>query len=124
MTNLFSIEYIAIFTSLALLVLGLWGIISQKNIIKIIISFSIVDTSIHLLLVSLAYIRNRTAPIIDSAVDMVNAAEKIVDPVPHALVLTAIVIGIGITALMLSYAFTMYKQNKTLDINQFKSLKW
>ncbi len=124
MTNLFSIEYITIFTSFALLVLGLWGIISQKNIFKIIISFSIVNTSIHLLLVSLAYIRNRTAPIIDSAVDRVNAAEKVVDPVPHALVLTAIVIGIGITALMLSYAFTMYKQHKTLDINQYKSLKW
>jgi len=103
---------------------GLWGIISQKNIIKMIISFSIIDTSIHLLLVAIGYIRNRTAPIIDSAVNKSNAADLVTDPVPQALVLTAIVIGVGITALLLTYALKLFRQNRSLEINQYNSLKW
>jgi multicomponent Na+:H+ antiporter subunit C len=122
--KLFDIEYISVFAGFLLLIVGLWGIISQRNIIKIVISFSIVDTSIHLLLVSIGYIKNRTAPILEGNVTQANAMDKITDPVPQALVLTAIVIGVGITALMLSYALKLYRQNKSLEINHFKSLKW
>ncbi|MEN8155674.1 MAG: cation:proton antiporter subunit C [Bacteroidota bacterium] len=122
--NNFSIEYIAVIAGFLLLIAGLWGIISQKNIIKMIISFSIIDTSIHLLLVAIGYIRGRTAPIIDDAVPAGGAAELVTDPVPQALVLTAIVIGVGITALMLTFALKLHRQNKSLEINQYKSLKW
>ncbi len=118
------LEYITVIAGFLLLIVGLWGIISQKNIIKMIISFSIIDTSIHLLLVAIGFIRNRTAPIIDSSVDKLKAADQITDPLPQALVLTAIVIGIGITGLMLTYALKLYRQNKSLEINQYKSLKW
>ena len=120
----FSIEYISIFAGFILLLIGLWGIISQKNILKIIISFSIIDTSIHLILVSIGYIKNRTAPIIDGPVTRADAAQQVTDPVPQALVLTAIVIGVGITALMLSYALKLYEKNKSLEIDKYKSLKW
>lgn len=122
--NQLNIENVSLFAGFTLLIIGLWGIVSQRNIIKIIISFTIVDTSIHLLLVSIAYIKNRTAPILDSSVGIENASQKVVDPLPQALVLTAIVIGVGITALLLSYALQLHKQHKSLDINQFKSLKW
>ena len=118
------IEYISVISGFLLLMVGLWGIISQKNIIKMIISFSIIDTSIHLLLVAIGYIRNRTAPILDSAVSKSNAADLVTDPVPQALVLTAIVIGVGITALLLTYALKLFRQNRSLDINQYNSLKW
>jgi multicomponent Na+:H+ antiporter subunit C len=120
----FSVEYISIFAGFILLLTGLWGIISQKNILKIIISFSIIDTSIHLILVSIGYIKNRTAPIIDGPVTRADAAQQVTDPVPQALVLTAIVIGVGITALMLSYALKLYEKNKSLEIDKYKSLKW
>lgn len=122
--KLFDIEYISVFAGFLLLIVGLWGIISQRNIIKIVISFSIVDTSIHLLLVSIGYIKNRTAPILEGSITPANAVGKVTDPVPQALVLTAIVIGVGITALMLSYALKLYRQHKSLEINHFKSLKW
>ena len=118
------IEYISVIAGFLLLMVGLWGIISQKNIIKMIISFSIIDTSIHLLLVAIGYIRNRTAPIIDSAVNKSDAADLVTDPVPQALVLTAIVIGVGITALLLTYTLKLFRQNRSLDINQYNSLKW
>lgn len=118
------IEYISMAAGILLFLAGLWGIVSQKNIIRIIISFSILDTSIHLILVSIGYIRNKTAPIIDSAVNTDQAVNEVVDPLPQALVLTAIVIGVGITALMLSYALKLYREKKTLDINKFNTLKW
>jgi multisubunit Na+/H+ antiporter MnhC subunit len=120
----FELEHISIAAGILLFLIGIWGIISQRNIIKMIISFSILDTGIHLILVSIGYIRNRTAPIIGEGVTGANATNKITDPVPQALVLTAIVIGVGITALLLSYALKLYRQNKTLEINHFNSLKW
>ena len=122
--NFGNIETISMGIGIILFIIGLWGIISQKNIIKIIISFSIVDTSIHLILVSIGYIRGRSAPIIDAAINRDNAANEVVDPLPQALVLTAIVIGLGITALMLSYALKMYKEKQSLEINKYKDLKW
>ena len=109
---------------LALIVIGIWGMVSQSNIIKIIIGFSIVDTGVHMVMVSIGYLKDRTAPILDAAVDIEDAVNQVVDPVPSALVLTAIVIGLAVTALMLSYAIKLYSKKGTLDINEYKELKW
>ncbi|HHE38532.1 MAG TPA: cation:proton antiporter [Candidatus Cloacimonetes bacterium] len=106
-----------------LIIIGLWGMLTQKNIIKMIIGFSIIDTGIHLLIVSIGYIKGRTAPILDAAVTKAEAVDKVVDPIPSALVLTAIVIGLAVTALMLVYAVQMYKQKKSLNIDDYIDLK-
>ena len=107
-----------------LILIGLWGMLTQKNLIKIIIGFSIIDTGIHLVIVSVGYIEGRTAPILDSAVDRARAALEVVDPIPSALVLTAIVIGLAITALMLTYAVSLYTHRQSLSIDDYKELKW
>jgi multicomponent Na+:H+ antiporter subunit C len=75
-------------------------------------------------MVGLGYVKGKTAPIIDEAVNLKNAASEIVDPVPQALVLTAIVIGLGITALMLAFALRLYQRRKTLEIQNYNDLKW
>lgn len=108
----------------ALILIGLWAMLSRKNIIKIIIGFSIMDTGVHLTIISLGYIKGRTAPIIDSPELKQKAASLVVDPVPSALVLTAIVIGLAVTALMLVYAVKLYKQKHSLSIEDYKDLKW
>jgi multisubunit Na+/H+ antiporter MnhC subunit len=115
-------EYVALSTAFALILIGLWGILSNRNIIKIIVGFSLFDTGLHVLIVSLGYVRNGTAPILDKAVTSTGA--QIVDPIPQALVLTAIVIGLGVTALMLGYALKLYQKRKSLDARDFKELKW
>jgi multicomponent Na+:H+ antiporter subunit C len=119
-----SLAHIAIVTGLLLILIGLWGILTQKNIIKIIIGFSLFDTGTHIVMVSLGYVEGKKAPILDKAVELKNAASEIVDPVPQALVLTAIVIGLGITALMLAYALRLYQRRKTLEIKKYNDLKW
>lgn len=107
-----------------LIVVGLWGMLTQRNLIKIIIGFSIIDTGIHLLIVSIGFIKGRTAPIIDATISKIDAVNRVVDPIPSALVLTAIVIGLAVTALMLVYAINLYQRKQSLDINDFEELKW
>lgn len=113
---------IAIASGFMLILIGLWGLLTRKNIIKIILGFSLLDTGVHIVMVSIGYIKGGTAPILDNAVT--NAVRTVVDPIPSALVLTAIVIGLAITALMLSYAVQLYKTKGSLSIDDYEELKW
>ncbi|MDA3955732.1 sodium:proton antiporter [Oceanispirochaeta sp.] len=118
-----SLNLIATLVGFALLIVGLWGILTRKSIIKMVIGFSIMDTGIHLVIVSLGYIQGRTAPIIDASATG-DPVLTMVDPIPSALVLTAIVIGLAVTALMLSYAVRLYKATGTSQVQDIKELKW
>jgi multisubunit Na+/H+ antiporter MnhC subunit len=117
-----ALEQITLIIGGLLILLGLWGLVTQKNLMKIVISFTLVDTGIHVLMISLGYLRNRTAPIVDDGIT--DAINQFVDPIPQAMVLTAIVIGLGITALMLSFVVRMAKDKNSLDVSNFKDLKW
>lgn len=120
---------IIIILGFALVIIGIYGMLTQKNLIKIVIGFSILDTGTHIIIVAIGYIKNRTAPIIDSAVidaavNMKDAVNQVVDPIPSALVLTAIVIGLAVTALMLSFIIKLYKKSGSLSIDDYQELKW
>ncbi len=108
----------------ALVAVGFWGLTTRKHIFKIILSFSILDTGVHLIMVALGYIKGGTAPIFDKVLVPGETPPLVVDPVPSALVLTAIVIGLAVTALMLSYAVRIYKTYHSLSIDKIKELKW
>ena len=108
----------ALATGLALILIGLLAMLTHKNIIRMIIGFSLVDTGIHMVMVAIGYVTGGSAPIIDDTVTAEQAASRIVDPLPSALVLTAIVIGLGVTAVMLSYAVRIYKARGTLMIDE------
>ena len=109
---------------LLLVMIGAWGMLTQRNLIRIIIGFSIIDTGIHVVIVSIGYIEGRTAPILDKAVSRAAAAGRVVDPLPSALVLTAIVIGLALTALMLTYAVRLHDTRHSLNIEDYKDSKW
>jgi len=118
------ISLIVLCSGLGLILIGLWGILTQRNIIRMIVGFSLLDTGIHMVMVSIGYVTGGTAPIINDAVPMAEAASRVVDPVPSALVLTAIVIGLGVTAVMLSFAVRIYRTRKTLMIDECTESKW
>ena len=115
---------IAMGTGFLLILIGLWGALSNRNILRMIVAFAVANTGVNLVLVSVGYMHGRTAPILNDAVAAAEAAQRIIDPVPQALVLTAIVIGVGVTALMLAYAYKLYKTRGTLDISKYTELKW
>ncbi|MEJ2309013.1 MAG: cation:proton antiporter subunit C [Gammaproteobacteria bacterium] len=115
---------IAMITGFLLILIGLYGALSNRNILRMIVAFSVANTGVNLVLVAVGYMNGRTAPILDEAVAAAEAAQRIIDPVPQALVLTAIVIGVGVTALMLAYAYRLFKTRGTLDISRYTELKW
>ena len=102
-----------------LFLVGLYGLITRRNLIKIVISLSIMEFSIFLLLAMIGYIENGIAPIV--LPDKVG--QTYVDPLPQAMVLTAIVIGLATTALLLAIAIRLYRKYGTFDIREIKNLK-
>jgi multisubunit Na+/H+ antiporter MnhC subunit len=116
--------HLAMATGFLLILIGIYGALTNRNILRMIVAFTIADTGVNVVIVAVGYMRGRTAPIIDSAVSAAEAVTRIIDPVPQALVLTAIVIGLGVTAMMLAYAYKLYEKKRTLDIAKFTELKW
>jgi len=109
-------------SAIALLLIGLYAVLTKKHLIKIVIGLSIVDAGLHLLFVAVGYINNGTAPIFSPGNE--TKVLQMVDPVPQALVLTAIVIGFATTAVALSLIIRLYKHHKTARIDEIKTLKW
>lgn len=117
-------------TGFALVLTGLACALLRRNLLRMVLGFSIVDTGVHLIIASIGALAGRTAPIIDDPALLSNAtaltvdAARVVDPVPQALVLTAIVIGVGVTALMLTYVVRLHDREGTLDVRELRNLKW
>jgi multisubunit Na+/H+ antiporter MnhC subunit len=115
---------IAIITGFLVIIIGLYGALTNRNIMRMIVAFAVAETGVNLVLVGVGYINGRTAPILDAAVPAGEALARVIDPLPQALVLTAIVIGLGVTALMLAYAYKLYQTKGSLNITKYKDLKW
>jgi multicomponent Na+:H+ antiporter subunit C len=106
-------------TAIILFLIGLYGVLTRKNLLKILVALSIVDTAVNIFIVAVGYVRNGVAPIITAKNNIINPTNiKVVDPLPGALVLTAIVIGVGTTALALAITVSLYKKYKTLNIDE------
>ncbi len=109
-------------SAVALILIGLYGALTKKSLIKIVLSLSIMDSGIHLMMIALGYLKGGTAPIFSKGFE--DATNQMVDPIPQALVLTAIVIGFGVTAVALSLVIRLYRHHDTLKIDEIKNLKW
>lgn len=102
-----------------LFLIGLYAVVAKRNLIKIAIGFAIMEYAVNLLFALIGFKKDAIAPII-TRLDMPH---NFVDPIPQALVLTAIVIGLGTTALLLSFIVRIYEKHKTLDVDEIKKLK-
>jgi multicomponent Na+:H+ antiporter subunit C len=102
-----------------LFLVGLYGVITRRNLIKIAVSMSIMEISTFLFFALLGYIDKGVAPIVDPA----NPLVTYVDPLPQALVLTAIVIGLATTAMLLAVIIRLYRKYGTFDIREIKNLR-
>ena len=91
----------------------------KRNIIKIIIGIAIIEYSINLLLILFGYRTNGRSPIYSQT----EVIKNMVDPLPQALVLTAIVIGLGTTALLVAIAIRLYEKYGTFDITKIRKLR-
>ncbi|MHB2150887.1 sodium:proton antiporter [Calditrichota bacterium LG25] len=107
-----------------LMLIGFWGLLTRRNMIKMVLSIAIAESGLQLAMIAIGYINGRTAPILNSEMLKLHGALKVVDPVPQALVLTAIVIGVAVNALMLTFVIRLYQHKKSLDISDYRDMKW
>ncbi|MFH1577741.1 MAG: sodium:proton antiporter [Candidatus Omnitrophota bacterium] len=106
------------FLCLVLFCIGLYCILRKRNLIKIIIGLTIVEYAVNLFFVLAGYRMHGRAPILSPDQEITN----MVDPLAQALVLTAIVIGLASTALIVAIAIRIYDKYKTFDITKIKKL--
>ena len=103
-----------------LFLVGLHGVITRRNLIKIALGMCIMEYSTNLFLALVGYVKGGIAPILTRDLDK---GTTFVDPLPQALVLTTIVIGLATTAMMLAIAIRLYRKHRTFDIREINSLK-
>ena len=105
---------------LVLLLIGLYALVAKRNLIKKVIGLGIVEYAANMLFILVGYVHGGAAPIIGKGM---AAGTVFVDPLPQALVLTAIVIGLGTTALMVGLCIKLYQHYGTFDIAEIRRLK-
>jgi multicomponent Na+:H+ antiporter subunit C len=107
----------------AVLLVGLYVIVAKKNLIKVILGVAILDYAVNMLLVLVGYRSGGVAPILPPGAPPTDLVRTGVDPVPQALVLTSIVIGLGITALMVAMALRLHEKYGTFDVEAMRRLR-
>jgi multicomponent Na+:H+ antiporter subunit C len=113
-----------------LFMIGLYCAVVKKNMVKIVIGIMIMEYAVNLFLIMLGYRKGGQAPIVGEA-DLAGSGGAVldsfintsVDPLPQALVLTAIVISLGSLALMISICIRTYEKYGTFDITEIRRLK-
>ncbi len=95
--------------SLVLFFIGLYGVLVKRNIIKTIVSVNIMDFGAILFLITVNYVPDSIPPI--GATDF----DRMADPLPQALMITAIVIGISVTAVSLTIFISLFRKHGTAD---------
>lgn len=95
--------------------IGFMNLLLRKNLIKKIIGFNIMDSSVFLFLASQGYIEGRIAPIV---VDGVQDVSKYINPIPSGLVLTGIVVSVSVSAFFLALVQRIYKKYHTIELDE------
>ena len=89
---------------------GFYLIILNNHLIKKVVGLGVLQSGIIVFYILVSYIKNSTAPIIENTLEQTYS-----NPLPHVLMLTAIVVGIATTALALALVYKIYKAYNTLN---------
>jgi multicomponent Na+:H+ antiporter subunit C len=101
-----------------LFVVGLYGIITSRHLVHLIVCLSVCQSSTYILLLAVGYRWGATAPIFNE----VPVGTPAVDPVAKALTLTDVVVSAAVTALLLAMAIQAHKRFGTLDPDELVAM--
>jgi multicomponent Na+:H+ antiporter subunit C len=104
-------------TVVVLLMLALGALLFKHNLIKMLMGLSLMESAVNLFLVAIGYRQDGVAPIFTNV-----PQTHMVLPTVQALTLTAIVIGVATSAMLLSFAMLIYKKYGTIDIRNIRKL--
>ncbi len=94
--------------ALLLLGIGLYMMIENRNLLKKVVGMNIFQAAIFLVFITAAYVEGGNPPLL-------SGPEPYVSPLPHVLILTAIVVGVSLTAVALALAIRIYAEYGSLD---------
>ncbi len=97
-----------------LMMIGLYIVITHNNLIKKLIGMSLFQVSVFILFISMGKVEGGTAPILSDAYTVYSS------PLPHVLILTAIVVGIATTALGLALVIRIHRAFGTIEEDEIK----
>ena len=111
----------------ALFCIGLWAVLTHRNLIKIVMGLSLMESSTYLLLVSMAYRKAGTAPVLleppegRTVESLVTGA--VADPVLQNFCLTAIIIGVAVTGVFLAVVVRVAQHYGSLDADDIRAMR-
>lgn len=108
-----------LFLAAFIFVVGLIALLFKRNIVKLLMGITLIEAAVNLFLVALGYRHDAIAPIFTSA----PAHARMALPTMQALTLTAIVIGVATSAMMLAFAIVLYRRYGTTNVTKMKEMK-
>lgn len=96
-----------------LLVVGFYGVVTKRNLVKKLIGLNVFQSAIYLFFIHGAAKLEGSVPVIDPALGPDPA--RYVNPLPHVIVLTAIVVGVALTGVALALLLVVQREHGTLD---------
>jgi multicomponent Na+:H+ antiporter subunit C len=102
-----------------LFVIGLWGVVASRDLVRTVLCLTVVQSSSYLLLLGVGYRSGGKAPIVAD----IPTVSRLVDPTVQVLVLTDIVIEATITALLLAMVVQAHKRFGSVDPADLRPLR-
>ena len=99
---------------IVLMMIGFYITIANRNLVKKLIGLNVFQVSVFILFITMGYVYNATAPIADEGYSLYSS------PLPHVLILTAIVVGISTTALGLALVIRIYKSFGSIEEDEIR----
>ena len=115
------------FAAVALLCIGLYAVLTKRNLVKIVMGLSLMEASTYLMLLSFGYRAHSTAPVLlnppAGQTPQSLAAGNVADPMLQNVCLTAIVIGVAVTGVFLAVVVRLAQHYGTVDADKIRTLK-
>lgn len=102
---------------IVLMMAGFYVVIAQDNLIKKVVGLNIFQVSVFVFYISMGKIEGGSAPILDDAVKIYS------NPLPHVLILTAIVVGVATTALALALVVRIKRAYGTIEEDEIQIIE-
>ena len=118
------VNYLA---AVALFCIGLYAVLTRRNLIKMVMGLSMMEASTYLFMISLAYRAGSTAPVLldpqpgKTQADLVHG--NVADPVLQNFCLTAVVIGVAVTAVFLSVVVRIAQHYRSMDAAKVREMR-
>ena len=109
-----NLDYVA---AVILFCIGLYTVVARNNLIKKLLGLNIMETAVFAFIVTTGSVNGGAAPLVGA-----DAMPPFASPVPHAMVLTGIVVAVSVSALALSLIVAVYRDHRTLEADELREI--